>query len=153
MSLSRAAFLARYESSLVTTRFELPFMLFPRIKIAIILSHCCFALCLAPFTYSAKNYLLLHKILLPGMVALSPASGEKTDIFIAELLPNTEDGTAAKKMFSHRTEEMHRLHEAWLFHTKLHETFALYQTISWAVAAMISLGAVLILYRMKRQTH
>jgi hypothetical protein len=56
-------------------------------------------------------------------------------------------------MFSHRTEETQRLHKAWLFHTKLHESFALYQTIGWAVAAMVSLGAALVLHRMKRQTH
>lgn len=124
-----------------------------RINIALVLSHCCFALCMSFLSYSAKNYFVHNRATVPSVVALSPASGEKMDLFIAELLPNTKDGTAAKKMFSHRTEEMQRLHKSWLFHTKLQESFALYQTIGWAVAAMISLGAVLVLHRMKRLAH
>ena len=124
-----------------------------KINIALVLSHCCLALCMSFLSYSAKNYFAHNRVVVPSVVALSPTSRDKVDLFIADLLPNTKDGTAAKKMLSHRIEEMQRLHESWLFHMKLQESFALYQTISWAVAAIISLCAVLVLHRIKRHAR
>ena len=123
----------------------------PRIEIALALSQCCLAICMAFLAYSTLNWHGLSNVIVPSVTAFSPASGDKVDLFIAELFPNTKDGTAAKKMFSHRTEEMQLLHKSWLFHTKVHESFALYQSIGWAVAAMFSLGAVVVLHRMKHQ--
>lgn len=141
--------MAGYDPDLLSIRFRLPFMLLPRIKIAFALSYCCLAICMALLAYSTLNWNGLRTVIVPSVTALSPASCDKIDLSIAELPLNTKDCAAAKKMFSNRTEELQRLHKSWLFHTKVHESFALYQTIGWAVATMFSLSAVVVLYRMK----
>ena len=154
MSLFPTTFLARYGTNTISTTLEWSCMPQSKIKIALALSHCCLAICLAFLSYSSLNYYGLSRVIAPSVIVLSPTTvAENIDLSIAGVLPNTKDGNAAKSMLLSKTKEMQRLHEAWLFHTKLHESFVLYQTIGWAIAAIISLCAVLVLHRMKRQTH
>lgn len=109
---------------------------------------------MAFLSYSAKNYFVHNRVIVPSVVVLNPTTvAEKFDLTITALLPDTKEGASAKVLLLSKTKDMQRLHESWLFHTKLHETFVLSQTFAWAVAAMLSLGAVLTLHRMKRHAR
>ncbi len=118
-------------------------MLESRISIALAFSYCCLGIRAAFLSSSSLDYYSLGRVIVPSVVVLNPTTvAEKFDLTITALLPNTKEGAAAKTLLLSKTNEMQRLHKSWLLHTRLHESFALYQTIGWAVAFVLSLCAI-----------
>ena len=115
-------------------------------KLAPLIAHLLFGLCVVALGYSAKNYFGLTMVVVPTIEAIGPVAVDKTTQAISLQLPASRPGESARRLAHGQARELRLLHESWLTFTQIHVLYARNQLIAWSLMSALSLVLVIALH-------